>query len=465
MNYSPHMSGRSIRNVATTFLLAVTAFTVAAANRAVPGTHPTIADAVAAAQPGDHILVGPGVYQENVVSTVANLQFIGKGAIWDGTLVNGTAGVCLTATGDGVVVQGFIFRAGQANAAQVQLTGAGCRVLNCSSRGPSARFLKITGNSALVDACTLYAVNSGAIEIIGDNATVRKVKSRQGDDSVIGITGNGATVTSCIMSLNEDGASISIVGHHALVNLNSFVDCDSGISVTGTNAIVTKNKALNGGSSFISVNSGDNAIVERNISTAGGGISVSGDAVAVRGNSMRSMRNDASGLTVNGATDAGGAVVENNIMKDIAANGLSVGINNAVIRGNRVTGSGTESGESACRVSGSGNRLTNNVVIGGGTHGFNITGANNMFVRCTAIDSAADGFHITGSGNTLLICDAMLCTGEGLDNGGANTTVLDCAFKKNRLDVANDGTFANAATFTSDNSFSTGGPSQLPQVD
>ena len=459
------MSGRSIRNVATTFLLAVTAFTAAAANRVVPGTHTTIAAAVAAAQPGDHILVGPGIYQENVVSTVANLQFIGKGAIWDGTLVNGTAGVCLTATGDGVVVQGFIFRAGQPNAAQVQLTGAGCRVLKCSSRGPSARFLKITGNSALVDTCTLYAVNSGAIEIIGDNATVRKVKSRQGDDSVIGITGNGATVTGCIMSLNEDGASINISGHHALVNLNSFVDCDSGIYVEGTNAIVTKNKALNGGSSFISVNSGDNAVVEKNISTAGGSISVTGDAIAVRVNSMKSMRNEASGLTVNGNTAAGGGVVENNAMNNIASTGLSIGINNAVIRGNRVTGAGTESGENACRVSGSGNRLTNNIVIGGGTHGFDITGANNILVKCSAIDSAADGFHIAGSDNTLLICDAMLCTGEGLDNGGTGTTVFDCAFKKNRLDVANDGTFANASTFVTDNTFTTGGPTQLPQVD
>ncbi len=458
------MSGRSIRNVATTFLLAITACTAAAANRAVPGTHPTIADAVAAAQPGDHILVGPGVYQEHVVSTVTNLQFIGKGAIWDGTLSNGTPGVCLTSTGDGVVVQGFIFRAGQANAAQVQLTGAGCRVLKCSSRGPSARFLKITGNSALVDTCTLYAVNSGAIEIIGDNATVRKVKSRQGDDSVIGITGDNATVTGCIMSLNEDGASINISGHYALVNLNSFVDCDSGIYVEGTNAIVTKNRALNGGSSFISVDS-DNAVVEKNISTAGGGISVSGDAIAVRGNSLKSMRNEATGLTVNGNTVAGGGVVENNVIKDIAATGLSISINNAVIRGNRVTGAGTESGENACRVSGSGNHLTNNIVIGGGTHGFDITGANNIFVKCSAIDSAADGFHITGSDNTLLICDAMLCTGEGLDNGGANTTILDCAFKKNRLDVANDGTFANAGTFITDNTFTTGGPTQLPQVD
>ena len=56
-------------------------------------------------------------------------------------------------------------------------------------------------------------------------------------------------------------------------------------------------------------------------------------------------------------------------------------------------------------------------------------------------------------------------TGEGLDNGGAGTLVLDCMFKRNRLDVANDGTFANAGTFVTDNVFATGGPNQLPQVD
>src|SRR6185295_5939010 len=99
-----------------------------ATDRRVPSaTFPTIGAAVAMARPGDRILVGPGIYQANVTSTVPNLQFIGRSSIWDGTLTNGAAGVCLTSTGDLTVVQGFIFRAGASNVAQVQPTGSGCR--------------------------------------------------------------------------------------------------------------------------------------------------------------------------------------------------------------------------------------------------------------------------------------------------------------------------------------------------
>ena len=99
------------------------------------------------------------------------------------------------------------------------------------------------------------------------------------------------------------------------------------------------------------------------------------------------------------------------------------------------------------------------------SHAFEIQGATNILVNCSAAEVGADGFHIEGDGNTLLKCMAMLCSGEGLDNGGTGTTVRDCLFKKNRIDVANDGTFVNLLTFGVDNVFFTGGPTTLPQVD
>jgi hypothetical protein len=52
-----------------------------------------------------------------------------------------------------------------------------------------------------------------------------------------------------------------------------------------------------------------------------------------------------------------------------------------------------------------------------------------------------------------------------LDNRGAGSTVTQCTFKRNRIDVANLGSFVNDATFATDNTFATGGTLQLPQVD
>ena len=411
-------------------------------DRTVPGAFPTIQAAVNASLPGDRILIAGGTYHENVVSTNSNLQFLGKNTVWDGTLTNGTPGVCLTATGSNVVVQGFIFRAGQSSVAQVQLNGAGCRVAKCSSRGPNARFVRVSGSNAVVDTCTLFSVNSTAVEIIGDGAVVRKIKGRQCDDFVIRVVGARATVTDCVLSVNEDGPTVSISGTNAVVARNTLMDCDSALSINGNGAVVEKNKLINSGDA-----------------------SVTGDAIVIRGNTIQGAVDDSNGLTVNSSTLTGGGVIENNKFKDVSQSGLLLNCQNVIVRGNSVTGCATESGEHAWNISGSGNRLTNNLAVGGGTHGFNVTGANNILVKCTAIDAAADGFNISNTGNTLLNCIALICTGEGLDNGGTGTTVTGCTFKKNRLDVGNNGTFLNIATFAADNTFTTGGPAQLPQVD
>ena len=427
----------------TTCFVLVFAVSARATDLHVPSaSYPTIGDAVAAASAGDRILVAHGVYQENVVSTVANLQFIGRGAIWDGTLTNGTAGVCLTASGGGTLVQGFAFRAGQGGTAQVQLTGDDCRVIKCSSRGPSARFLLINGNSAVVDSCSLFAVNSTAIQITGDRALVQKIKARQCDDNVVQVNGNFASVMRCSMILNEDSYSISITGSNAVVALNKFVDCDEIIRIVGDNAVVENNKALHTSD-----------------------IEVQGDNLTIRKNSMTSAPDDNTGIFARSRTGAGGGVIEDNKIKDVTQAGLDIGCHNVAVRRNAVTGAGTESNESGCRVSGNFNTLSDNKIVGGGTHGFDVSGATNTLARCTAVDAAADGFHVSGNGNTLMDCSATLCTGEGLDNGGTGTTVLGCKFMRNRIDVANDGTFVNDATFAADNVFSTGGTTQPPQVD
>jgi len=616
-----------------------------AVDRLVPSQFATIGAAVAAAVSGDRILVSPGIYQENVTSNIPNLQFIGKSTVWDGTLTNGAAAACLISTGNLVSVQGFIFRAGAGGVAQVQLTGNGCKVSRCSSRGrASERFLKMTGNSNVVDSCSLFGVDTLGIEIIGDGAVVKKVASRLCDDRVIQVQGNFATVTGCSMVLNEDGASINITGSNAVVSLNMFLYCDNDISVNGENALLTKNKTVRNGGNFITASSsgagpvvtqntaihclgsflslsgsntvarqnkatdckgtflsatssgagavveqntvlrcgntfisltgsnavvrqnkatdcagaflsatssgtgalveqntaarcggaflnltgsnsvvrlnkasdcwgafltlsgqgaiveqnearrcangflsvsganpvvrlnkssdsfgditvsGDNAVVDQNQSLNLGSLRVTGDNLTIRKNTIAGSPNDRDGISAQQNTAAGGAVIEDNKVSDTVQSGLNITCNNAVIQRNRVSGGGTER-TSAFLISGNFNRLTNNVVMSCATHAFNIQGATNILVNCSAAEVGADGFHIEGNGNTLLKCMAMLCYGEGLDNGGTGTTVTDSLFKKNRIDVANDGTFVNILTFGVDNVFFTGGPTTLPQVD
>jgi hypothetical protein len=144
------------RFVAASFVVVAVAPAVAADRKVPSQTYPTIAAAAAAAQPGDRILVAPGRYAENVATDVAKLQFIGKNAFWDGTLDDGAPGVCLTATGGKTLVQGFTFRSGLANTAQVQLTGDDCKVIKCT------RAVRVRGSSRSRETmrCSILARSS-----------------------------------------------------------------------------------------------------------------------------------------------------------------------------------------------------------------------------------------------------------------------------------------------------------------
>jgi hypothetical protein len=278
--------------------------------------------------------------------------------------------------------------------------------------------------------------------ITGDDAVVQRVNTRQCDDIVIEVRGDRAFVTKCSFVLNEDSWSIIVNGKDAHVSLNRFTDCDQALSVIG-----------------------DGALVELNKWSHCGGLAVSGDGLTVRRNVIAGAPNDQTGLDIRSRTAAGGGVIEDNKVTDTSQSGLSLACNNATVRRNRVSGAGTESGESACLIAGDGNTVSDVVIARGGTHGFDVSGAGNTLTRCTSTDNAADGFHVGGDGNTLTDCKAALNSGEGLDNEGANTTATGCTFTDNRIDVANGGSLSNASTFAAANTFKTGGTTQAQQVD
>lgn len=76
--------------------------------RHVPAVYPTIAQGLAAAQPGDTVQVAPGVYHETGLSVPANVSLIGGG--WENTTINGGgSGVVVYATHNSLV-QGFTIR-------------------------------------------------------------------------------------------------------------------------------------------------------------------------------------------------------------------------------------------------------------------------------------------------------------------------------------------------------------------
>jgi len=493
-------------------VLAAAAAPALAADRKVPSAaYPTITDAVAAAQAGDRIVVGPGFYGEHVVTNVANLQFVGKKAVWDGTTDTGVAGQCLVSTGGGTVVQGFTFRNGAG--AQLDLSGDGCRVVKCTSRN-ARRFLRLTGDGALVQSVLVRGSQSGggpAVFVTGSGATVDRCDFRNCDSMALRVDGDTATVVKCVIQSIEDDGGILVVGNGAQVLKNRISNVNSdGIEVQGNGAVITSNRIADPTNNGVSV-AGTGAAISKNAiqGADAGGISVEGDGatvsyntvelvqsrgidvtganVTIDGNSVT--RTGQSGIQMEGHNptitrnrvnvtidDADGikittdnlntsGLVESNTVTDSIQYGFDVEATSVTVRSNVALRCGTE-GEAGFNVSGSSNVLEGDTAVECGNDGFYVEGDRNRLTRCVATNCYADGFDIaTGNGSSLSDCRATGCDGEGLDNSGTNTTATGCKFTGNRIDVANDGTISNDGTFVADNTFKTGGTTKAPQVE
>lgn len=425
------------RFIVASLCLALVAGAAGAADLKVPSTtYPTIQDAATAAQPGDRILVAKGYYNENVTLNQSDVQILGKKAVWDGTVAT-VQGTALTATGDNIVVSGFLFSTGST---QVSITGNGALVTKCSFHSPTSNGASITGNGAVFTKNSSFGANSDTVRITGDDAQVTK---------------NRMT--------NQDGSAIEVVGADALVEKNSVLngEDDQGIQVTGNGARVLKNKTV--GTEGIADVDGDDCVVEGNFGAymSDDGLNITGDNVTIRKNKVLFNADDSDGIVVTSATGTGGGVIEDNVVVDIIEDGFELSVSNVTIRRNSATRCGSE-GDDGFTITGATNTIEDNKASDIDDDGFKITGDGNTLSRNTATRCMRDGFDVvSGDGNTIDACSATLCEAEGLDNSGTNTVVTNSKFTKCRIDVANDGTFT---TFTG-NTFSSGGDATAPEID
>jgi len=398
----------------------------------------TIQAAVNAAAAGDRILVGRGVYSENVTSALDGLKFVGsKGAVWDGN-VGAAAGVCLSANGKNVVVQGFAFRNGSSH---VVISGDGARVAKCTSSGASGAAVRIEGAAARVESCAFVGAGGDTVMIGGANATARANKIDGAGGDGIRVSGDGAVVDANAVR-GASSASIDVEGAGAKVTKNVCSVCQStAIEVYGTGALVQGNRASNVADYGIDV-SGDGAKVTSNkvSNSVGTGIYVYGDVVTVRANRVDVTVDDADGIAVY-SRSAGGGFVENNTVNDAHQNGFNLSTKKATIRGNKATRCGTEN-EVGFSLYGDDNVLSGNVAKDGDSYGFRVSGDRNAVAACTATGNTQHGFSVTsGADNVFASCTATGNDGDGFQNLAQTTDLVGGTFRNNRVDVTNAGTF------------------------
>ena len=478
-----------MRIALTGFFVLAMAASAAAETLTVPQQYSTLAEAAAAANSGDTIVVSRGVYYENVVFGQTSLTIIGKKAIVDGT--PGTShGTCFTVNGSGSTVQGFTFRNGSTG---IQVNGSNCTVKKCRVDSPRGIGINAAGASftTISDCVVIAPANSG---ILLGSGSVSKCSVRQSNANGIVASGPSVVVDRCTVLLNSSGEAIDVTSGDATVTRNRVAGCSIGIRVAGDDAVITGNSiARIGGGVAITV-FGSGALVSGNgILDAEGGIEVFGDSAEILGNKVAGFNDEYYGVYVAGddliisgnqvrdgyysaigiraqsASVIGGGFVDDNRVQDVDVGGIEISGTGITVRRNRVAGCGNNYSRSGIQIDGVGHTIEDSSSDRNRDSGFRVNGTGHTLRRCRAANNTAYGFVLFGDDHTVEACVGTGNGGNGLINLGNNLLLLDSTFLGNREDVAINP--FGAATFSASsggNTFVTGAfddPSNIWQAD
>lgn len=417
------------------------------------GKYGTIGEAVAAASPGDRIVVKSGRYDETVTVSTPGLQFVAKGKVrWfpadfgqpclvlstgaDGVSVTkftfGGRGKGISATADDLTVQKCEFIA---CATAVEATGARIRILRSRSHLCYDAFI-LHGDDLVLDRNTVAHTTSNCVTLGGERMRItRNVIHGSGDDYALDIDGNDALVEgNRIWSVWNDGVRLDGDRAAILRNRITEVTSDDALEVNGNDARVEGNLVSGAYRDGIHV-TGDNAsILDNQVRGVGDdGIEVRGESFQVRGNRVWDCSDPTAGiLAVNVEGPAANpAVVADNDVFDITGSGIEIQGIGIVVEDNRVrdcVGRGIET-------YGLNHRVARCLVTSTARNGFEISSAFTVLEDCISTESGSDGFFVYGGGSTLVRCVSFHAAADGLQGAASDVTFTDCTFLDNGVDV------------------------------
>lgn len=405
---------------ATLFLvLCVIASPASAKTLQVPKGFPTIGAAVLAAAAGDTIVISSGIYAERVVIPVglSDLKIQGKGnAVIDAFPTGGSVGgIGLDILASGVRVSHLTVqnaRNGSDKGVGIFLAGPGARVedvrvVGCQDRG----IWMAAPNCTLTDSTVIGNLEN--VYVPGAQAKIIGVESRGAASFDVTILGSSSLVKNCRLGANSAQSVIYVAANDVKLIDNEIVSPGHwGIALFAVGGVVKKNRIVGG-------NAGVPAIY------------IAGDSYSVDGNTIEDVGNV--GISVSG--------MQNEVRKNVVRR-ASLAAPGFLVTGNV-------------------NILEDNSALDCANDGFRITGAANLLVDNLAKGNGKDGFDVAGSSNQLVTNHAQQNSAEGFENSGSGSVFEKNVASKNRIDLANDGSF----TFFTKNVYETGGLFVPPEID
>jgi len=416
----------------------------------VPDEYRSIQQAVDAAEPGDTILIGPGLYPEEVAipRRLHSLTLQGAGAehvVLDPAFLAGQ--------GAGILVRGH----------RVALRDLTIRHVN--GHGISA----VTGESDAPEPVRGITLERVTVEdVMGSGVGLMASQARLSECTVRGVAGTGVWITDVLGGdeLTPRGGEDAVVEHSTVRNVGN-----GGVYVRGVGARVANNEVecVQGGTFGLSVDRGAPAIsVEgdeadvtsntvRNVG-ADDGIVVTGDRGTVRRNGVSGL-GYGRGLVLTGSH----LHVGSNKVSKTGGDGILVTGNDNFIRNNKSSSCGV-TGVVGIAVVGDRNQVEENASSANFDTGMSVEGAENVVARNTLVRNSDDGLVVRGEDNAVRRTTCRGNGGEGLENHGRNTELRANVLGGNRLDLANAVSTGATLVVDDETSFQTGGADVEPKL-
>lgn len=423
------MSGRSLRRSMSIVALALVAAPLHAETFKVKAGE-SIQDAVnLALADGDIVQVAKGVYNENVVMSVAGVTLKGSSA----TINGGFDGNCLTITANNVTVTGMIL----VNGGGVAVTEGPPDTGGVLATGDGITLSKLTVNSCEDFGIRLVGVGGTVENCKVDACLVRGIDVSTGDPedpkSVSGTltTINKNTVTRCENGIRLEKGPFTVTSNTVTFCSDEGMEVILGLGETA-GTTVTKNKANNNNGTGIIVDQPDepgvNVVVEKN-----------------------TMDENDVGLRLEG----GFIDATSNTITDSARDGIQVSSDSCTLDKNK----STNSGGFGILVQGNTSTLTKNTVQNSGSDGIFISGNTNTLDGNTVKDGEGDGIQIAAAVTAAIVANCTVSGNEhdGIDNSGLLTILNGNNSKSNGgADIAGagDGTGTVNAGVSVDNKVS-----------